>query len=107
VGFLMLVELSLFRFHGNQMERTTHATYHTSIRLVATNGSDSVDITASTFAENGYTQIITVNVIRIIIIIIGNVLILFFTPVKANFNFLGIVINLLPLYRVLYFVFSL
>jgi hypothetical protein len=52
------------------MERITHATYHTTIRWVATNGSDSVDITAPIFAENGYTQIIIMNVILLIIIII-------------------------------------
>jgi hypothetical protein len=31
-------------------------------------------------------------------ITIGNVLILFFSPVNANFIFLAIIINLLPLY---------
>jgi hypothetical protein len=45
-------------------------TYHTTRRRVAINGSDSVDITASIFAENGYTKIIIVNVILLIIIII-------------------------------------
>jgi hypothetical protein len=34
-----------------------------------------------------------------------NVLILFFSPVNANLIFLGIIINVLPLYRLSYFVF--